>query len=166
MKQQEKIVTPEQAYARITRICARKEYAPFDIRQKLLRLNLTDDVVELLLERLIKERYIDERRYTESYIREKLHFNKWGKRKIELHLAQKRISPDVVRDVFTQFSESQLSESLLLLLEKKRKSVTGRSEYERNGKLIRYALGRGFSMQEISRCLKMMDVDSYPDEPQ
>lgn len=166
MKQQEKIVTPEQAYARITRICARKEYAPFDIRQKLLRLNLTDNVVELLLERLIKERYIDERRYTESYIREKLHFNKWGKRKIELHLAQKRISPDVVRDVFTQFSESQLSESLLSLLEKKRKSVTGRSEYERNGKLIRYALGRGFSMQEISRCLKMMDVDSYPDEPQ
>lgn len=166
MKQQEKIVTPEQAYARITRICARKEYAPFDIRQKLLRLNLTDDVVEFLLERLIKERYIDERRYTESYIREKLHFNKWGKRKIELHLAQKRISPDVVRDVFTQFSESQLSESLLSLLEKKRKSVTGRSEYERNGKLIRYALGRGFSMQEISRCLKMMDVDSYPDEPQ
>ena len=166
MKQQEKIVTPEQAYARITRICARKEYAPFDIRQKLMRLNLTDDVVELLLERLIKERYIDERRYTESYIREKLHFNKWGKRKIELHLAQKRISPDVVRDVFTQFSESQLSESLLSLLEKKRKSVTGRSEYERNGKLIRYALGRGFSMQEISRCLKMMDVDSYPDEPQ
>lgn len=166
MKQQEKIVTPEQAYARITRICARKEYAPFDIRQKLLRLNLNDDVVELLLERLIKERYIDERRYTESYIREKLHFNKWGKRKIELHLAQKRISPDVVRDVFTQFSESQLSESLLSLLEKKRKSVTGRSEYERNGKLIRYALGRGFSMQEISRCLKMMDVDSYPDEPQ
>ena len=166
MKQQEKIVTPEQAYARITRICARKEYAPFDIRQKLLRLNLTDDVVELLLERLIKERYIDERRYTESYIREKLHFNKWGKRKIELHLAQKRISPDVVRDVFTQFSESQLSESLLSLLEKKRKSVTGRSEYERNGKFIRYALGRGFSMQEISRCLKMMDVDSYPDEPQ
>ena len=166
MKQQEKIVTPEQAYARITRICARKEYAPFDIRQKLLRLNLTDDVVELLLERLIKERYIDERRYTESYIREKLHFNKWGKRKIELHLAQKRISPDVVRDVFTQFSESQLSESLLSLLEKKRKSVTGRSEYERNGKLIRYALGRGFSMQESSRCLKMMDVDSYPDEPQ
>ncbi len=166
MKQQEKIITPEQAYARITRICARKEYAPFDIRQKLLRLNLTDDVVELLLERLIKERFIDERRYTESYIREKLHFNKWGKRKIELHLAQKRISPDVVRDVFTQFSESQLSESLLSLLEKKRKSVTGRSEYERNGKLIRYALGRGFSMQEISRCLKMMDVDSYPDEPQ
>jgi len=166
MKQQEKIVTPEQAYARMTRICARKEVAPFDIRQKLLRLNLTDDVVELLLERLIKERYIDERRYTESYIREKLHFNKWGKRKIELHLAQKRISPDVVRDVFTQFSESQLSESLLSLLEKKRKSVTGRSEYERNGKLIRYALGRGFSMQEIGRCLKMMDVDSYPDEPQ
>lgn len=166
MKQQEKNVTPEKAYARMTRICARKEYAPFDIRQKLLRLDLTDDVVELLLERLTKERYIDERRYAESYIRDKLQFNKWGKRKIELHLARKRISTEVVADAFTQFSESQLSESLLSLLEKKRKSITGRSDYERNGKLIRYALGRGFSMEEIIRCLKMMDVDSYPDEPQ
>ena len=166
MKQQEKIVTPEQAYARITRICARKEYAPFDIRQKLLRLNLTDDVVELLLERLIKERYIDERRYTESYIREKLHFNKWGKRKIELHLAQKRISPDVVGDAFAQFTESQLSEPLLSLLEKKRKSVTGRSVPERRMKLVRYALGRGFTVDEIGRCLKMMDLDSSPDETQ
>ena len=166
MKQKAKNVTQKQAYARMTRICARKEYAPYEIRQKLLLLGLADNVVDKLVKRLIKERYIDERRYAESYIRDKLQFNKWGKRKIELHLAQKRISPDVVRDVFTQFSESQLSESLLSLLEKKRKSVTGRSEYERNGKLIRYALGRGFSMQEISRCLKMMDVDSYPDEPQ
>lgn len=166
MNKEQKRVTPEKAYARMTRICARKEYAPFDIRQKLLLLGLTDNVVDKLLKRLIKERYIDERRYAESYIRDKFNFNKWGKRKIELHLAQKRISPDVVRDAFAQFSESQFSELLLLLLQKKLKSVSGRSVAERRMKLVRYALGRGFTVDEIGQCLKMMDLDLSPDETQ
>ena len=166
MKQKAKNVTQKQAYARMTRICARKEYAPYEIRQKLLLLGLADNVVDKLVKRLIKERYIDERRYAESYIRDKLHFNKWGKRKIELHLAQKRISPDVVGDAFAQFSESQFSELLLLLLQKKLKSVSGRSVPERRMKLLRYALGRGFTVDEIGQCLKMMDLDSSPDETQ
>jgi regulatory protein len=78
----------------------------------------------------------------------------------------KRIPPAVISDAFAQFSESQLNESLQTLLEKKRRSITGRSDYERNGKLIRYALGRGFPMEEIIRCLEKMDIESYPDDPQ
>ena len=166
MEREKKTVTPEQAYARMTRICARKEYAPFEIRQKLQRLQLPADVIEALISRLINERYIDERRFAESYIRDKLQFNKWGRRKIELHLAMKKIPPAVISDAFAQFSESQLNESLQTLLEKKRRSITGRSDYERNGKLIRYALGRGFPMEEIIRCLEKMDIESYPDDPQ
>ncbi|MFA7155140.1 MAG: regulatory protein RecX, partial [Proteiniphilum sp.] len=122
------------------------------------------DAVERLLARLVQERYIDERRFAESYVRDKLRFNKWGKRKIELHLTQKSISAAVIRDVFAQFPDDQFSASLQSLLEKKRKSVTGRTAYERNGKLVRFALGRGFPMAEIIRCLKMMDIDLSPDE--
>ncbi|MDD3624261.1 MAG: regulatory protein RecX [Proteiniphilum sp.] len=164
MERQKRLITPEEAYSRITRICARKEYAPFDIRQKLLRMNLHPDAVERLLARLVQERYIDERRFAESYVRDKLRFNKWGKRKIELHLTQKSISAAVIRDAFAQFPDDQFSASLQSLLEKKRKSVTGRTAYERNGKLVRFALGRGFPMAEIIRCLKMMDIDLSPDE--
>lgn len=161
-----KMITPEQAYARMSQICAQKEYAPYDIRQKLLRMELPADAVETLLSRLKKEKYLDEKRYAESYIHDKLHFNKWGKRKIELHLSQKKIPSAVIRDAFARFPDSLLTDSLQTLLEKKRKSVTGHSAYERNGKLIRYALGRGFSMDEIIRCLKKIDIDFFPDETQ
>ncbi|MFA7141349.1 MAG: RecX family transcriptional regulator, partial [Proteiniphilum sp.] len=68
-----KMITPEQAYARMSRICAQKEYAPYDIRQKLLRMELPADAVETLLSRLKKEKYLDEKRYAESYIHDKLH---------------------------------------------------------------------------------------------
>lgn len=166
MERQKKTLTPEQAYARMTRLCARKEYAPFDIRQKLKRMELSDDVTETVITRLTQARYLDERRFAESYIRDKLQFNKWGKRKIEMHLVMKRIAPAVIRDAFTRFPESQLIDSLPDLLQRKMKTITGATEYERNGKLIRYALGRGFPMDEIIRCLKKMDIDSYPDESQ
>jgi len=42
--------------------------------------------------------------------------------------------------------------------------VKGQSAYEINGKLIRYALGRGFSMKEILACMQKMKLDELPDE--
>ena len=35
-------------------------------------------------------------------------------------------------------------------------TVTGASAYEKEGKLIRFALGRGFSMEEIRLCLDQL----------
>ncbi|MCD8308205.1 MAG: RecX family transcriptional regulator, partial [Clostridia bacterium] len=40
------------------------------------------------------------------------------------------------------------------LLKSKRKSTHAASEYELNGKLIRFALGRGFDMNIIKKCLE------------
>lgn len=165
MEKEKRIVSPEQAYARMTRICAKKEYAPSEIREKLQRMNLAPEVVDTLITRLKKERYIDESRFAESYIRDKIRFNKWGKRKIEMHLIQKKIPRQVIDSAFELFSDQQLTESLQLILEKKRKSIAGKTEYERNGKLIRYALGRGYAMEDIMSCLKKMGEDAFFDEP-
>ena len=47
------------------------------------------------------------------------------------------------------------------LLAAKRRSVSASSDYELNGKLIRFALGRGFGMDIIRRCID--SADDYPD---
>jgi regulatory protein len=69
-----------------------------------------------------------------------------------------------VENAFSEFSDTSLTESLPELLRKKRKSVTGKSEYEINTKLIRYALGKGFAMNDVLRCLKSMNINDLPDE--
>ncbi len=94
---------------------------------------------------LIAGKFIDDKRFIRSFINDKLHFNKWGRIKIEASLRQKHVPKELIDEVFSEFSSSDLNEPLQPLLEKKIKTITAGSEYERNGKLIRYALGRGLS---------------------
>lgn len=162
MNKPDKIITPQQAFARMARICSQKECCKHDIRQKLLRLNLPESAVEEVLKKLVGEKYIDEARFARSFVADKLHFNKWGRKKIELALRRKSIASETIESVFAEFPDGSLSESLPALLEKKRKTVTGKSEYEKNGKLIRFALGRGFPMNDVLSCLKKMDLTDVP----
>ena len=120
-------------------------------------------MIDELIVKLTQERYIDEMRYAECYIRDKILLNKWGREKIKMHLLQKKIPGHVIDSAFGLFSEEELTRSLQPLLEKKRKSIKGNTEYERNGKLIRYALGKGFTMEQIMSCLKKMDIDCFFD---
>lgn len=47
------------------------------------------------------------------------------------------------------------------LLAAKRKSVRAESEYELNGKLVRFALSRGFEMKDICRCIEVSEENDY-----
>lgn len=158
MDREGKKITEERVYAKMARICSQKECAPFDIARKLRRMDLPEPVVYKIIDRLKKEKYIDEKRFIRSYIHDKLHFNKWGKRKIALSLKQKQLPQALIHEAFSELPGASFGESLQPILEKKWKSVKGRSDYEKRGKLIRYALGRGFSMDEVMACMKEMQI--------
>lgn len=154
----------EQAYKRMTRLCSRGEYCVFDIRQKLRGMELSEEGEEAVIQKLKENHFIDEARYTRSFISDKLRFNRWGRKKIELALHQKQLPGEIIEQAFMDFSEEELSASLPDLLKKKWTTVTGASAYEKEGKLIRFALGRGFSMEEIRRCLEQVKKEAWSDE--
>lgn len=142
----------------MARICSQKECSPYDISQKLMRLGLSGQARVEIVNQLKSNNYLNEERYTRSFVNDKLRFNKWGRKKIEINLRQKQITQSVINDVFSDYSDSTLNQSLQPLLENKWKSVKGNSEYEKTGKLIKYALGRGFEMKDILNCLKSMNL--------
>lgn len=154
MEQTPKIISEAKALSRMAHQCARKECCVFDIKTKLLRYNLDADVIERIIAELKKEKYIDELRFTRSFINDKIRFNKWGKVKIEFALRQKRIPENIVSEAFLDYSENQLNDSLPDLLQAKWKTIKGNTEYEKQNKLIRFALSRGFEMNNIRQCLK------------
>jgi regulatory protein len=164
MKKPEKTITPEQAFAQMARLCSRKECCIWDVRRKLQRLQIQDESAERVIDQLKKDRYIDEARYVRNYIHDKSAFNKWGKVKIVLSLRQKQIPAEVIDAALAEFSDTALNAPLLQLMEAKRKTVKGGSAYEINGKLIRYALGKGYPMKEILNCMQKMDMDELPYE--
>lgn len=165
MDKKERIITEKEAFEKMARICSQKECAPFDIVRKLQRFGLSEKVVEKVIERLKKEKYLDEKRYVRSYVHDKLRFNQWGKRKIALSLQQKQLPAELVDEVIADsMDEHSYGESLQSILLKKWKSVKGQSDYEKRGKLIRYALGRGFSMEEVLAAIAKMHANGITDE--
>ena len=147
-------MTEEQVLNKLTTLCARGEHCQQEMLDKMRRWEIDESVQARVMEYLLKEKFIDEERYARCFVEEKIKFNGWGRKKVEQALYMKRIPSSIYNPILDEVDEKNYEEILRPLLETKRKTVTGKSEYEIRGKLIRFALSRGFETDEI---LKVLD---------
>ena len=152
-------MTEQEAYLRLTALCAQAEHCQQEMRDKMKRWELDEMAQNRVVARLIKERYIDDERYARAFVKDKILYNKWGRRKIQQGLWMKRIDDDIQQRVLDEIDDEDYLNVLKPLLKQKRKNTKAESDYELNQKLVRYALGRGFTFDIIRQCL---DVDECP----
>src|SRR5690554_7435896 len=106
------IISEDKAFLQMARICSRKEYSPFDISQRLHRLGFAKEVIEQIIIKLKNENYINEERFVRSFVNDKLRFNGWGVKKIEMHLRYKQLSQSIIDEVFSEHSDEELNSAL------------------------------------------------------
>ncbi|MBR6592918.1 MAG: RecX family transcriptional regulator [Prevotella sp.] len=155
-----KQISEEDALLRLTSLCSTAEHCSHEMIEKMQRWQLANDAQARIIEYLVKEKYIDDERYARFFAKDKIRYNKWGRRKVEQAMWLKHIDGDIQRDVFDDIDDEEYIAVLRPLLKTKRKSVKASSDYEMNMKLIRFAMGRGFTMDIIRQCL---DNDNYDD---
>ena len=104
--------------------------------------------VETALNKLIEERYVDDLRYATAYARDKASISGWGATKIRYMLSAKGVAKDVISEALNEVDESKATSRLEKLLEHKYKSLKDDPQWKI--KLLRFALGRGYSYDEVS----------------
>lgn len=154
-----KQITEQEAYLRLASLCAQAEHCQYEIKEKMRRWELGEEAQTRIMERLVKERYIDEMRYARAFVKDKVVYNKWGRRKVEQALWQKQIDDDIRQSVLEEVDDETYVSVLRPLLKQKRKSTKTGSEYEMNQKLVRFALGRGFTFDIIRQCIDLEEQD-------
>ena len=154
-----KDMTEQEAYLQLAALCAQAEHCQQEMRDKMRRWELDETVQNRIVARLVKERYVDDERYARAFVKDKIRYNKWGRRKVQQALWLKHIDTDVQQRVLDEIDEKEYLDVLRPLLKQKRKSVKAESDYELNQKLVRFALGRGFSFDIIRQCLNVDDID-------
>lgn len=139
----------EKALDKMRRLCSRREYCVSDVRTKLMK-ELEGDAqkVETALNKLIEERYVDDLRYATAYARDKASISGWGATKIRYMLSAKGVAKDVISEALNEVDESKAASRLEKLLEHKYKSLKDDPQWKI--KLLRFALGRGYSYDEVS----------------
>ena len=153
-----KEVTEQGAYLQLAQLCARSEHCQHDMLEKMRRWEMSDEAQAHVMQRLISERYVDDERYARAFVRDKILYNKWGRRKVEQALWQKHIDDDIRQRILDEVDDEEYVNVLRPLLKQKRRTLKATSDYELNQKLVRFALSRGFTYDIIRKCLDT-DVD-------
>ena len=154
-----KEITDQEAYLQLAALCAQAEHCQQEMRDKMRRWELDETAQNRIIVRLVKEHYIDDERYARAFVKDKIRYNKWGRRKVQQALWLKHIDADIQQRVLDEIDEKEYLDVLRPLLKQKRKSIKAESDYELNQKLVRFALGRGFGFDIIRQCLKVDDID-------
>ncbi|MBQ6054558.1 MAG: RecX family transcriptional regulator [Prevotella sp.] len=158
--------TEQEAYLQLAAACAQAEHCEQEMRDKMKRWGMAPEAQNRVVERLTKERYIDNERYARAFVKDKVHYNKWGRRKVQQALWMKRIDDDIQQRVLDEIDDEEYQKVLVPLLKQKRKSIKAANDYELNQKLVRFALSRGFDYGIIRQCLDVdeeMDIDDEMD---
>ncbi len=158
-----KETTALQAYQKLAALCARSEHCQQEMLDKMRQWGVSDEDQAKVMARLIKEKYVDDERFAHAFVYDKIRYSKWGRRKVEQALWMKRIDEHISKSILDEVDDEEYLQILRPLLKQKSKSVTGRNEYERTMKLIKFALGRGFTMDIIKQCIEVDNEDEFSD---
>jgi regulatory protein len=131
-------------------------YLSFRIRstgevQQYLRRKGFEDQSDSVIDRLIREGYLNDGTFTKSWAKMRSEMN-WSPRAIRFELMRKGIAKDIVETVI---DTDDADRAIQQLVEKKMR----RHGYDRD-RLMRFLIGRGFSYSQIKTCLDKLDLDS------
>lgn len=140
----------------LAKYCSQAERCIYDVRRKIKTENLPEDAEKRIIDRLILEKFIDEKRFSRSFVNDKFKFNHWGRIKIIYELKKRNIKPEVYYDAIDNIDEDEYISVLADLLKNKKRTTKGRSPQDVFQKLYRFASSRGFETTLIINTLKNM----------
>ena len=131
------------------RLCSTAEKSSGDALRLMYRWGGPIAERQGVLDKLVEMRFIDDARYAEAYTREKSQLAGWGARKIAQNLYQKGVSKDIVAKTLAMLESDDQRAMLEKRLQRKLPTIKATTDYERRGKLLRYALSLGYDYDMV-----------------
>ena len=91
-------------FNRMAWLCSRREYCSADVMRKIRQKGLCAEDASVVMQRLAKERYVDDARYARSFVRDKAVLSGWGPRKIAFALSAKGMPKKMIEEAMREIS--------------------------------------------------------------
>jgi regulatory protein len=132
---------------KIVRYCAYQDRSIYETRLKIRTLKVPKEEEEEIIVRLIEEHFLDDRRFTENFVRGKMNSKGWGISKIKAGLIQKGVSDSIIQVVLAEIDTNQFMENMDQEIIKWNRS--NQFTFETKPKLIRFLLSKGYTFDQI-----------------
>lgn len=134
--------------------CTLCERCILEVCNKLGSWGVQQSVQQRIIERLKSEGFINEERYCQAFVNDKLRFNHWGRIKITAAMREKRVPNEFIAEALAQIDEEEYSAVLSSVIANKQKELKGATDYAAQQKIVRHAASRGFEPSLIIKMVK------------
>ena len=137
--------------ARAAKYCSQSEHCAYDVKQKLFQWGCCDtNEQSKVIDYLTKEKFIEEERYCRAFVHDKMLYQGWGRIKLRMALREKRLTDSAIDMALDTINDEEYMTILSRLIEQKKRQTKGECEQQ---KLLKFALSRGFTYDEISKII-------------
>ena len=128
--------------SRAQRYCATAERCTFEVSLLLGRLGATTEQTDAIIDKLQQQSYINDARYCQAFVHDKVAFQAWGRMKIIMGLRAKHLPDELIDNAIAAIDEQAYNANIRKLLLSKRN--------QDRQKQLRFMLQRGYTYDDLS----------------
>lgn len=149
---------------RLQDLCARAEHCSSEIISKLASWKISAEDSAVIIEMLIRDRFVDDSRFARAYATDKMRFSGWGRYKIVRGLMAKRICRQYIDDAVDCLDSEEYKQVCRRVLISKARSVKEGNTREGKTKLFRFGAARGFEPALVASLIRAENLWEPCDE--
>lgn len=143
-------MSSERALEKAKRYCSFQERCILDVENRFRAWNVKKEDWDSLIDKLMEQDFLNEKRYIEAFVRGKFLIKKWGKIKIKAELNQKRIyGKEIDEAISEEINEEDYVSVIKYLIVKKKELLNERDKTKEKEKIYRYLLNKGYEQELI-----------------
>lgn len=151
-------LTYEQLLVKLQGWCGAGERCQSEVMRKLYEWGASHNDSGAILSQLVSEGFVDDSRFASGFARGKFSSRKWGRRRIEAELRERRIPAADIKAALSEIDDDEYVGALLKLARQKEAQCTG-DDFEVRQKVFHYLVQKGYEPALIAKVL-----NASPDE--
>ncbi|MCL1665360.1 RecX family transcriptional regulator [Elizabethkingia ursingii] len=149
MQNEHKSFTFQEIKQKLVNYCVYQDRCHKEVEEKMRDFLLIPEAKDEILLYLMNENYLNEERFTRSYIRGKFYIKHWGKQKIKSQLKIKGISEKLISICMSEIYDDDYEKQIKLFAEKLLPTYKGLNDFQKKNKLIRFLVTKGYEYELI-----------------
>lgn len=129
-----------------------------EIREYLSKKNINNIYIDEVILMLEKEKYLDDLRYAQAYVSDKIHLSSDGPNKIRMKLKEHEIKDEDISLALECFGFEIQKEKIDKIIEKQINSNRNKSGYMLKNKIITYLTNLGYGKEVIMSSINNIDI--------
>ena len=137
--------------------CAYQDRCHQEVYQKMFSFNLSSQEKEEIMVYLIDNKFLNEERFAQSFVRGKHNYKKWGKTRITNELKARNISSTIIKIALKEINDSLYFETFDDLANKHWETISEKNLMKKRKKFCDYFMRKGWENELIYEKVKELE---------